>query len=431
MKNLIKYGFALFAAMFLTFGNAKGDTIEDVDFYEAGGNYYCYPWLEQEPPVLTPAPEGYTPFHIEHYGRHGSRWHIGSYNYDKPYELLSQANEAGKLTPLGIKVLEIVTDAREEFLKGRDGELSDKGAIQHQEIGKRMVRNFPEIFTPETNIDARSTIVIRSILSMFNGLSGIQSLVPDIKIKTDASQADMWYMNYWDPTMHAIKHRVDTTELREFNRRHANKGEYFSKLFNDVQYAQDSIGSDLFNPLYSLLINTQSHYAQPWIVEEVFTPEEARERWMTRNANWFVETGNSKITDNYQPFTQTNLLRNIIQSADTAINSTNKSVNLRYGHDSVVLPLAVLMEIDNFGMEINDLEDLASSGWHDYKAIPMGGNIQIIFYKKDGVTDTDDVLVKVLLNETEVTLPIETNNAPYYNWAKLKDYYIKKLNNRT
>ena len=408
---------------------ATADTFEDVDFFETGGNYYCYPWLGVEAPALSPAPEGYVPFHLEHYGRHGSRWHIGDYNYDKPYELLSKANADGKLTPLGIEVLEVVTAARDEFKKGRDGELSDKGAIQHKEIGKRMALNYPEIFTPATNIDARSTIVIRSILSMFNGLNGIQSIVPDINIKTDASNADMWYMNYYDPEMRRIKHRVDTVELKQFQQRHANKGEYFNKLFTDVNYANDSIGPELFNPLFSLLINTQSHYAQPWIAEKVFTIDEARERWLCRNANWFVESGNSKITENRQPFSQRNLLLNIIESADSAINSTVPSVNLRYGHDSIIMPLSCLMELDNFGMEINDLEDLAAASWHDYLAIPMAANIQIVFYKPEGAdtASEDDVLVKVLLNERETLLPVNRDTAPYYKWKDLKNYYLQKL----
>lgn len=420
----------LAAALFcvLSIPIAQADTLEDVDLFEAGGNYYCYPWLEETPPALTPAPEGYQPFHMEHYGRHGSRWHIGDYNYDKPYEVLQKAHEAGKLTPLGEEVFEVVVLARDEFKKGRDGELSDKGAIQHQGIGKRMVQNFPEIFTPETNIDACSTIVIRSILSMFNGLNGIQSLVPDIKIKTDASRADMWYMNYHDTTMRRIKHHADTTVLKAFQQRHANKGEYLKKLFKDQDYARDSIGTELFNPLFSLLVNTQSHYAQPWILDRVFTAEEARERWMCRNANWFVESGNSKLTENHQPYSQTNLLLNIIESADTAINSQNKSVNLRYGHDSIIMPLSCLMELDEFGQEINDLEDLASAGWHDYKAIPMGANIQIVFYRPENNLSEDDVLVKVLLNEKETVLPIASDMAPYYKWSDLKEYYLKKLN---
>lgn len=426
MKNNI---FTASIILTLSSFNIQADTLNDVDYFETGGNYYCYPWMNTTPPEQTAAPQGYEPFHLEHYGRHGSRWHIGETNYEVPFQLLSKAYEAGKLTPLGEEVFEVVVNARDEFIKGRDGELSDKGADQHKEIGKRMALNYPEIFTPNTNIDARSTVVIRSILSMFNGLNGIQSVVPDINIKTDASQADMWYMNFRDTTMRRIKHHADTTLLRDFQKKHSNKGEYLSKLFNDAEYAKDSIGQSLFNPLFSLLVNTQSHYTQPWILDKVFTIEEARERWLCRNANWFLESGNSELTEKHQPFSQRNLLLNIIESADTAINSDGRSVNLRYGHDSIIMPLSCLMEINDFGQEINDLEDLDDLGWHDYKAIPMGANIQLIFYRpKDyNFLNQDEVLVKVLLNEEEAKLPLNNGEAPFYKWNDFKNYYLNKL----
>jgi hypothetical protein len=31
--------------------------------------------------------------------------------------------------------------------------------------------------------------------------------------------------------------------------------------------------------------------------------------------------------------------------------------------------------------------------------------------------------MKVLLNEREVTLPIESETAPYYKWSEVKRYY--------
>lgn len=405
-------------------------TLNDVDPYEAGGNYYSYPWMNETPPTPTSTPEGYIPYHFEHYGRHGSRWHIGDYNYSKSFEILSKAKRDGKLTPLGETLFEEVIKIKEEFDKGRDGELSDKGAVQHYGIGQRMASNYPEIFNPISDVDARSTVVIRCILSMQNGLKGIQSKVPGLKVKTDASHADMWYMNFSDTVAWNIQHRADSLYLKPFLNNHKNKGEYLSKIINDPVYAKDSIGEVLANPLFSLLVNTQSHFAQPWLLEEIFTPEEIRERWLGRNAHWFIRSGNSKITDYRMPYTQANLLTNIIESADTALMNPSPSANLRYGHDSVVLPLACLLEIDNFGEEINDLEELADKGWHDYLVIPMGGNIQMVFYRpKTEKFKEEDILVKVLLNEKEVTLPIGRGSGPYYKWTDLKNYYLEKMQN--
>lgn len=422
--------------LFLSFGLASmmalpavanTRTLADVTTHQAGGNYYCYPYLYETPPAQTPAPEGYEPFHMEHYGRHGSRWHIGYKLFDKSYEILDKAKSAGKLTPLGEKTYEAIKTIREKAHEGRSGELSDKGAWQHQGIGKRMVENYPQIFNSKTNLDARSTVVIRSILSMFNALDGIRSMVPDMKIKTDASYADMWYMNYSDKEARKLRQRADSTVVKEFNRRHADKGEYLKKLINDPVYAKDSIGNKLYHSLLTALLNCQSHSDQPWLVDEIFTPEEVKERWVQKNVYWLIQGGNSKITENRMPFSQSNLLENIILSADTAMNSTEPSVNLRYGHDTIVMPLTALMELDNFGDEMNDLEALADSGWHDYLVVPMAANIQMVFYRKPGTTGDDDVLVKVLLNEREAKLPAGHVSGPYYRWKDLRDYYMKKI----
>ncbi|MBD5357149.1 MAG: histidine phosphatase family protein [Bacteroides sp.] len=401
-------------------------TLSDVSFEKGGGNYYCYPYLNSMPPAQTLPPIGYEPFHLEHYGRHGSRWLIGDEQYNAAFNILDKAEKAGKLTPLGKKTLKVVKQIREASYK-KDGELSDHGAWQHQGIGERMAKNYPQIFNHNTNIDARSTVVIRSILSMFNGLNGIQRIVPNINIRTDASYADMWYMNYDDKEAWQIKHHADTTVLRDFNKHHANKGEYLGRLINDPKYAEDSIGNKLFNSLFSVLINTQSHSDQPWLVQEIFSPEEMRDRWLCRSANWFLQGGNSKLTDNRMPFSQANLLMNIIESADTTLTSTVPSVNLRYGHDTIVMPLTVLLELDNFGDEINNLEELAEKGWHDYLIVPMAANIQLVFYRKHGSISSDEVLVKVLLNEKEATLPLESVSGPYYKWTDFKKYYINKI----
>ncbi|MDE6577993.1 MAG: histidine-type phosphatase [Muribaculaceae bacterium] len=426
-KGLIK-SFVLAVATATIFPvsvSAKTVTLDDVTYQKSGGTYYCYPYLNETPPAQTPAPKGYVPFHIEHYGRHGSRWLIGYKNYERAYEVLDKADKAGKLTPLGKKTFEAVKNIYSE-VQGKEGELSDNGALQHKGIGKRMAKNYPEIFTPNTNINAKSTVIIRSILSMFNALNGIQSVVPDINIKTDASRSTMWYMDYDDTLAYNLRKRPKD-EVKAFNARHANKGEYLKKLINDPQYAKDSIGNKLFSALFSVLINTQSHSTQPWLAEEVFTPEEVKEQWQIRNADWFLRGGNSKLTDNRVPFSQANVLNNIIESADTALNSSNLSVNLRYGHDTIVMPLTVLLELDNFGEEINDLEELAAKGWHNYLAVPMAGNIQMIFYRKPDSVDPDDVLVKVLLNEREMTLPLDRKHGPYYKWKDFRKYYSEKI----
>lgn len=59
----------------------------------SASNYLAYPGPSQN--KLTPAPKGYKPFYISHYGRHGSRYLIGDNEYDKPLQILSEADKNG------------------------------------------------------------------------------------------------------------------------------------------------------------------------------------------------------------------------------------------------------------------------------------------------------------------------------------------------
>ena len=45
------------------------------------------------------------------------------------------------------------------------------------------------------------------------------------------------------------------------------------------------------------------------------------------------------------------------------------------------------------------------------------------FFHKKG---SNDVLVKVLLNEKETKLPVKTDIAPYYHWKDVESYYRGK-----
>ena len=132
------------------------------------------------------------------------------------------------------------------------------------------------------------------------------------------------------------------------------------------------------------------------------------------------------------PFSQLNLLKNIIETADTV---TKTQATLRFGHEVCVMPLACLLELDNCGMAVDNLDEL-DKYWRNYRIFPMGCNIQLIFYrplpfkpkgKGKGLPKPGPVLVKALLNEREAYLPIETNQWPYYSWQDLREYYLKKI----
>jgi hypothetical protein len=123
------------------------------------------------------------------------------------------------------------------------------------------------------------------------------------------------------------------------------------------------------------------------------------------------------------PFSQRNLLRNIIETADTV---TQTQATLRFGNEVCVMPLACMLELGNCAVQVDNLDEL-DQYWQNYKIFPMGCNVQLVFYRpKKG--KTGDILVKALLNEREVTLPVKTDSYPYYKWSELRQYYLDKLN---
>ncbi|MDE5795753.1 MAG: histidine-type phosphatase, partial [Muribaculaceae bacterium] len=398
----------------------------DSFYHRMSGNLMAYPYTETNPPAQTAAPKGYEPFHLEHYGRHGSRWLIGASDYTAPIERLERAERYGLLTPLGIEVLAALRNIQKASVK-REGELSDKGAVQHQVIGRRIAETYPQIFAPGANVDAKSTVVIRCILSMLNGLEGIREIAPDVNIRSDASYADMYFMNFDDRKAWAHKDKADTTALAAYKARHDIGSDYLERLVTDSKFARDSVAPGMLPYLYWVLANTQGHTGQPWLLDKVFTPDEVRELWRQGNAGWFLHSGNSVLTDGRMPYTQRMLLRNFIESADTAMLSTVPSANLRYGHDGILVNAITLMELDRYGDRIDDLEQLEQIGWYDYDLIPKAGNLQLVFYRPKGSTNPDEVLVKALINEREVTLPVASETAPYYPWTAVRDYYMRKL----
>ena len=141
MKRLLSI--LTMTAVALTIGAQTAREEISANIYLAGSNYLDY---DRQLPTqkLTPAPKGYEPYYMSHYGRHGSRWLISENSYIGPLTTMRDADSQGKLTQKGKDVLRIL----EEFYPctiDRLGDLSTVGERQHHGIGKRMVQNFPEI----------------------------------------------------------------------------------------------------------------------------------------------------------------------------------------------------------------------------------------------------------------------------------------------
>lgn len=374
--------------------------------------------------ALTPTPKGYEPYLMNHYGRHGSRWLTSESMYTDPMGTLCKAQEQGKLTAVGEDVLRQVKFIHATSID-RTGDLTTVGERQHHGIGRRMAQNFPEIFKkPGVPIDARSTVVIRCILSMAAECEELAAANPTARFHNDVSQALQYYLNQPNtPFLKSIRQK--TREMRREHERSFIKNTSSDRLagvlFNDKQWVADSINMGmLMYQLFDVAANMQSH-DYDLDLYSLFTPEEMYQQWRERNIRWYLNYAASPQGDGLQPFSQANLLKDIIQVADT---TRQTAAVLRFGHEVCVMPLACLLELGNCGLVTDDLENLDAT-WRNYNIFPMACNIQLVFYRP--VSGKGDILVKALLNEREISLPVKTKQYPYYKWKDLRKHYLSRL----
>ena len=401
----------------------------------AGSNYVDYD-RQLSTKSLTPAPKGYEPYYMSHYGRHGSRWLISDGNYSSPIATLETAKEMGKLTAKGEEVLATLKAIYKTSTK-RLGDLTTVGERQHHGIGKRMTQNFPEIFKKKgVMIDARSTVVTRCILSMVAECEELAAANPTARIHNDVSESlQQYYLNQpWEGIVKETGRNTGDKEDRDYSIKWTHPERLMKELFNDQEFVYNNISAGaLMRQLFHVACNMQSHETDLELFS-LFTDEEIYDQWRQKNIGWYLDYGPSPVSGGKMPFSQLNLLKNIIETADTV---TQTQATLRFGHEVCVMPLACLLELDNCGMAVDNLDEL-DKYWRNYRIFPMGCNIQLIFYrplpikqkgKGKGLPKPGPVLVKALLNEREAYLPIETNQWPYYDWQQLKEYYLLKIKN--
>ena len=123
------------------------------------------------------------------------------------------------------------------------------------------------------------------------------------------------------------------------------------------------------------------------------------------------------MLDNAKP-----LLRNIIETADDYIANGKHGATLRFGHDGNLIPLAGVLRLDNCYNSVEEPDEFYKA-FSDFRIAPMAGNVQIVFFRNKA----DDVIVKFMLNEREISIPVATDNFPFYRWKDVRDYYTALL----
>ena len=400
---------------------------------QMGGVYYAYPAPKK--PVSVKAPEGYTPFYISHYGRHGSRW-LPS---DSRYIWVNQHfDDESNLTPLGKKVKGWLTQVWENA-KGNGGKLTKLGEKQHRGIADRMAHNFPQIFAKGNHVQARSSVVDRCAKSMLAFTDELRQLQPslDMDVKTDS--ADMAWIAYTSPEVKALENRTHIVAKVSPDR-------FLHQLFKDIMKVDDPM--KLMSEIHTIASSIQdvglNFKSYPRQIEKglygLFTDEEFKAFYDANNLRMTICNGVYPTNERIPARSAISLWENVEAEADKALASDRPSATLRFGHDTSLYRLYSLM---NMFFARPDACCDTDAKMASYKkesdamdvVVPMAANLQLVFYKKkqwDRAYPESNVLVRILCNERNVgelnlnayiyNDDIEDMAGNYYTWASLKNY---------
>ena len=379
------------------------------------------PYPDTETTVSRP-PAGYKPFYLSTFMRHGSRYLLSATEYTEPLRMLEEAQRGGFLTPMGQELLQAVRILAEDA-QGKQGTLLPRGGREHRHIMERAIAHYPEIFSgKDCRIDVYASQSGRCMMSMAYSLDAITARNPFVRFDRHSSpkiQEEVFYtypastisrqyrQNYSAPILEGLDNEALLDKIFTY-------GEKKSRYLSDAEQGQLPLS------LWKMACNAVLNDEVGVDLFQFFTAEDFQNIWKTQNHIEYFTIGPSREYGELLDDQASHTLTHMLDAADVAVQGGPYRATLRYGHDSQLIPLASLMKIEG---SCTPAEDLAhpETAWRVDRTCPMGANIQMVFFKKKG---SDDILVKVLLNEQESHLVgIETDTWPFYHWTDLRKAY--------
>ena len=414
----------------------------------ASNNMHSY---EFDPIVDTKAPKGFKPFYISHYGRHGSRYEQNSTFARAALEGFAYLDSLNLLTDAG-KALYADVNAVVEAHKGMEGSLTPRGAREHKMLAQRMYERFTPVFKNKDRmeINSFSSTNFRCIVSMCNFTNSLTAKCPDHDFSFTSAERFMSYINpslsvrrpgeqpAQRPAMSAEQMArmrsgsSSSTARSGFTPATGTPGYDFKRFLTPLFKDYDAALAALGNPeSFVRAIYTAGGLCQVIdflgvdIYRKYFTPEELVYFWASGNDSIYRMWGGSIENGENIRYAIRPLLMDFINKADAAIQpGSHRAADLRFGHDTSLLPLFALMGVDDPQHRNLPYREAHNSGWYSFFQIGMAANCQMIFYRnKKG-----EVLTKVLYNEKEVLIPgIQPVSGPYYRWDELKAHFLEQI----
>lgn len=433
---------AFSASVTLSAQDPFADALEG-NFERVGGNSHSYePFAE----AGTPAPKGYKPFYISHYGRHGSRRQIGS-SGTEGFKYLEAAREAGILTAEGEKLYDDIKAAYECHV-GMDGELTIRGGLEHQGIARRMFARFEPAFKSKDRklIHCQASIVPRCLISMANFTFALKDEVPSLQYDfiTGQKYIDLLAQDFYERD----SYRKQQAELNDsLLRAYVSPDRMMKTFFTDSPATKEVIKDPhrFMRYLFSIAVDGQDLREELGGLDLLkwFTPEELIGLGKYQNERSYSSYGNNANWGDNIIWAAKPLVEDFIARADAAVAGNDVVADLRFGHDSGILPLAGLLGLKG-PADRYPVGEAWKNGYFAWQNVPMATNLQMVFYRGK----KNDVIVKILYNEHEMDIPALDEmimercrtmfsgfykaplTGPYYDWNDLRAYLVSISENK-
>jgi len=326
---------------------------------------------------------------------------------------------SSQLTPLGEDVRMRLHRVWREA-KGRGGALTIVGERQHRGIAERMAARCPQIFkSGAVSLSAVSSTVPRCIVSMAAFCERLKEINPALTIRREASQRTMDYVAWTSPAAKALEADTAAWKAAWSADRESNIRPGRLVVSLTTRRVPADTARYFMEEMYALASDMQDiEMADKPGFYDLFTADELYALW--RSANWrmYICNANAPAGHGAGPQSAAGLLTDIIQRADAAIASGGVTADLRFGHDTSLIRLLALMKAGQSGASTADPE-LFPVVWRSYDVSPMAANLQIAFYRdKKG-----HVVVRLMLNEKDVQLPLKSLTGPFYKWPDVRQLW--------
>lgn len=403
------------------------DAIEEIrqDPEKAAGVYYVTDIAAKN---ITPAPEGYKPFYITGYFRHGARHVDDPVTYLRIYECLEDAAAADNFTEFGKAIYDRFAGMKQNLL-WHEGDLTQIGYRQARDIGRRMVENYPEVFEGKPYLKAHGTNVLRVADSMQSLAQGITSKCPDAEwAEISNSRSFLPELNPYGtvcPGRAPIDERFyhhDTPWYRKYaaNREAKIDADVFlSRMFKDIESVKSKFEPYDLVCRFWYLASVQQGLDRQVPLWDMFTEEEILKWAEVENYKYYTQRAKDECNFGRGWGLGARTLRYLLQEASYDMSRGRNGVNLNFGHDGTLMGVLVNLDADNWGAVAKSSEE-ALNVWK-YWEIPMGANLQLVLYRDSA----GDVLVKAMLNEKDLKLPLESVSEGFYRWNDFYTYYMK------